>query len=98
MRDFNLLFKFGGFPEPYLRGEEKFWRRWQRGSLQRVLYDDIRDLENIKEISLRFILWKGHKFRSFNTPVAKVGLARTLLRQLDLLRPEGRRRSIARDV
>jgi uncharacterized protein len=56
MNDFNLLFKFGGFPEPYLRGEEKFWRRWQRERLQRVLYDDIRDLENIKEISLLELL------------------------------------------
>jgi len=56
LNDFNLLFKFGGFPEPCLRGEEKFWRRWQRERLQRVIYDDIRDLENIKEISLLELL------------------------------------------
>lgn len=56
MSDFNLLFKFGGFPEPYLHGEEKFWRRWQKERLQRVIYDDIRDLENIKEISLLELL------------------------------------------
>jgi len=56
INDFNLLFKFGGFPEPCLRGEEKFWRRWQRERLQRVIYDDIRDLENIKEISLLELL------------------------------------------
>lgn len=54
--DFNLLFKFGGFPEPCLRGEEKFWRRWQRERLQRVIYDDIRDLENVREISLLELL------------------------------------------
>jgi len=54
--DFDLLFKFGGFPEPCLRGEEKFWRRWQRERLQRVIYDDIRDLEHIKEISLLELL------------------------------------------
>jgi predicted AAA+ superfamily ATPase len=56
VNDFNLLFKFGGFPEPCLRGEEKFWRRWQKERLQRVIYDDIRDLENIKEISLLELL------------------------------------------
>jgi uncharacterized protein len=56
VHDFDLLFKFGGFPEPCLRGEEKFWRRWQRERLQRVIYDDIRDLENIKEISLLELL------------------------------------------
>ncbi len=54
--DLDLLLKFGGFPEPCLRGEEKFWRRWQRERLARVIYDDIRDLENIKEISLLEIL------------------------------------------
>lgn len=55
-KDFEMLLKFGGFPEPFLRAEEKFWRRWQRERLQRVLYEDIRDLENIKEISLLELL------------------------------------------
>ncbi len=54
--DFNALMKFGGFPEPCLKGEEKFWRRWQRERIQRVIYEDIRDLENIKEISLLELL------------------------------------------
>lgn len=54
--DFETLLKFGGFPEPYLRAEESFWRRWQRERIQRVIYEDIRDLENIKEISLLELL------------------------------------------
>jgi len=54
--DVQSLLKFGGFPEPLLRAEEKFWRRWQRERLQRVIYEDIRDLENIKEISLLELL------------------------------------------
>jgi predicted AAA+ superfamily ATPase len=54
--DFNALMRFGGFPEPCLKGEEKFWRRWQRERIQRVIYEDIRDLENIKEISLLELL------------------------------------------
>lgn len=52
----DLLLKFGGFPEPLFRSEEKFWRRWQRERLQRVIYDDIRDLETVKEISLLELL------------------------------------------
>ncbi|MBT3177872.1 MAG: ATP-binding protein [Desulfobacula sp.] len=55
-KDFETLLKFGGFPEPLLKTEEKFWRRWQRERLQRVIYEDIRDLENIKEISLLELL------------------------------------------
>jgi predicted AAA+ superfamily ATPase len=55
-RDVQDLLKYGGFPEPLLRAEEKFWRRWQRERLHRVIYEDIRDLENIKEISLLELL------------------------------------------
>ncbi len=54
--DIQSLLRFGGFPEPLLRAEEKFWRRWQRERLHRVIYEDIRDLENIKEISLLELL------------------------------------------
>jgi len=54
--DLETLLTFGGFPEPCLKGEERFWRRWQRERLQRVIYEDIRDLENVKEISLLELL------------------------------------------
>ena len=56
VEDFEGLLKFGGFPEPFLRAEERFWRRWQRDRIHRVIYEDIRDLENIKEISLMELL------------------------------------------
>jgi hypothetical protein len=54
--DFKNLIRFGGFPEPFLKAREKFWRRWQRERIQRVVYEDIRDLENVKEISLLELL------------------------------------------
>jgi len=54
--DLELLLRFGGFPEPLFRGEEKFWRRWQRERTHRVIYDDIRDLERVKEVSLLELL------------------------------------------
>ena len=54
--ELDYLLKFGGFPEPCLRGEERFWRRWQRERTHRVIYDDIRDLERVKELSLLELL------------------------------------------
>lgn len=54
--DLDALLQFGGFPEPLLKSEMRFWRRWQREHIQRVVYEDIRDLENIKEISLLELL------------------------------------------
>ena len=50
--DLDHLLRYGGFPEPCLRGDERFWRRWQRERQQRVIYEDIRDLEHVREISL----------------------------------------------
>lgn len=49
---FDALMRFGGFPEPLLRGSERHWRRWQRERLDRVVRDDVRDLERVREISL----------------------------------------------
>jgi predicted AAA+ superfamily ATPase len=54
--DYSTLLRFGGFPEPFFTAEEKFSRRWQRERIQRVIYEDIRDLENVKEISLLELL------------------------------------------
>ncbi|MEA3287280.1 MAG: ATP-binding protein [Candidatus Marinimicrobia bacterium] len=54
--DVDHLLEFGGFPEPHLKGQTRFWRRWQRDRIQRVVYDDIRDLEFIKDISLMELL------------------------------------------
>ncbi len=50
--DLAVLMKFGGFPEPLLASNTRVWRRWQKERLSRVIYDDIRDLENVREIGL----------------------------------------------
>ncbi len=46
------LIHFGGFPEPLARGNERFSRRWQKERRERVLYDDLRELEAVREVSL----------------------------------------------
>ena len=46
------LMKFGGFPEPCVAGDSRTWRRWQHDRIQRVIYEDLRDLERVKEITL----------------------------------------------
>jgi len=47
---FERLMRVGGFPEPFLDNNEQEARRWRRERVDRVLKDDIRDLEPIKEI------------------------------------------------
>jgi len=50
--DLRLLMNYGGFPEPLLRADRRHWRRWQRERLSRVVYDDLRDLEHVREVAL----------------------------------------------
>lgn len=47
---FDRLMSVGGFPEPFLDGDENEARRWRRERFDRVLRDDIRDLESVKDI------------------------------------------------
>lgn len=49
---FKRLMTVGGFPEPFLDNNEREARRWRRERLERVLKDDIRDLETIKNIQM----------------------------------------------
>ncbi len=47
---FDRLMTLGGFPEPFLEGDEREARRWRRARLERVLRDDVRDLESVRDI------------------------------------------------
>ena len=49
---FNRLMIFGGFPEPFLDGNEIQARRWRKEKFDRILMEDIRDLELVRHISL----------------------------------------------
>jgi hypothetical protein len=47
---FSRLMRVGGFPEPFLDGNEQEARRWRVSRTERVLREDINDLESIKDI------------------------------------------------
>lgn len=46
------LMRFGGFPEPFLKQSERTLRRWHLQRLARVLHEDLRDLEHVREVTL----------------------------------------------
>lgn len=52
----GVALKFGGFPEPMLKQSEKELRRWHNQRVERLVREDIRDMENIREMSLLQIL------------------------------------------
>ena len=53
---FNRLLKFGGFPEVYLKNDEVFLRRWHNERIERIIREDIREIETIRDISMLEVL------------------------------------------
>ncbi|MGA1530327.1 MAG: ATP-binding protein, partial [Kiritimatiellia bacterium] len=47
---FAALFRFGGFPEPFLRGTDRFYNRWIRLRGEQMFREDLRDLTRVQEI------------------------------------------------
>ncbi|MBI4124333.1 MAG: ATP-binding protein, partial [Deltaproteobacteria bacterium] len=48
---FKRLMTVGGFPEPFLDNNEQEARRWRKERFDRILKDDIRDLEPLRDLS-----------------------------------------------
>lgn len=44
------LIKFGGFPEPFLRCDTRFWQRWKSLRMEQLIREDVCDLSRIQEI------------------------------------------------
>ena len=49
---YHRLMTVGGFPEPFLQADAREARRWRRERFDRILQEDIRDVENVREIQL----------------------------------------------
>ncbi len=51
-KDLEALLTWGGFPEPLFSRDATELRIWQRDRVTRVVRDDLRDLERVRDISL----------------------------------------------
>ena len=47
---FTALWKFGGYPDPFLKQSDSFSRRWKKSGHQQLFEEDIRDLTRIQDI------------------------------------------------
>ena len=54
--DLERLMEFGGFPQPFYKADKRFLRRWQKEYYERVIEDDLKDLERITDISKMSLL------------------------------------------
>lgn len=73
----ETLLTHGGFPEPFQKNDSAFSRRWRRERIQRVVQQDIRDLANVKEISLLELL-ADELPRKVGSPLSVKSLAEDL--------------------
>lgn len=44
------LWQFGGFPEPMIKSEQRFYTRWRKLRTEQLFRDDLRDLTRIQEL------------------------------------------------
>ena len=47
---FNNLLRFGGYPEPFLKKENRFYNQWKNLKEQQLFKEDLRDLTRIQDI------------------------------------------------
>jgi len=47
---FDALWRFGGFPEPLLRQDTRFYNRWRRTRSRQLFHEEFRDLTRIQEL------------------------------------------------
>lgn len=75
--ELQQLLEYGGFPEPFLRSEGRFHRRWQREQGSRVLYEDLRELERVRQVS-RLELLLQHLPDCVGSPLSINSLSRLI--------------------
>ena len=54
--EFEALYHFGGFPEPLIKQNERLLRRWHREKIERLFREDIREMEQIRDLGSMQIL------------------------------------------
>ncbi|GAB4025801.1 MAG: hypothetical protein Fur0010_28840 [Bdellovibrio sp.] len=73
----ETLLMCGGFPEPFLNGTEEFAKRWRRAHIDRILKEDILELEQIRQFkSLELLI--DLLSEKVGSPISYSSLARDL--------------------
>jgi uncharacterized protein len=73
----NRIMDVGGFPEPFLKGTKSYAQRWRRSHLERILKEDLLDLERVSDLKSVEVLVQLLSER-VGSPVSFSSLARDL--------------------
>ncbi|MCC6680464.1 MAG: ATP-binding protein [Phycisphaeraceae bacterium] len=83
--DFDALWEHGGYPEPFLKRDPRFSRRWQALRTQQLLREDLRDLTQIQQIDQISVLARMLASRS-GAQITFSSLARDVQVSVDTVR------------
>ena len=70
--ELDMLFEFGGFPEPLVKQNKRILRRWHNEKMERLFREDIRDMEQVRDLNSMKLLsdilpWRVGSLLSINS-------------------------------
>jgi predicted AAA+ superfamily ATPase len=83
--DFDALWRHGGYPEPFLKRDARFSRRWHTLRTEQLLREDVRDLTQIQQLDQLSLLVKLLAARSGQQLIYS-NLARDIRVSVDTIR------------
>lgn len=75
--ELDKLLDYGGFPEPFLNANTRFYNRWKKSHLDIIIKQDLIDLENVQQITSIETLIQLLK-KQVGSPVSYSSIARDL--------------------
>ncbi len=83
---FDTLLTFGGFPDPFIKGDQQYYRKWQSLRHKQFFQEDIRDFSNIHELSLmevlaNLLIHQVGQLTNYHTLSQKVRVSDTTIRR-----------------
>ena len=80
------LVRFGGFPQPFIRGKKQFYNRWKRTRLSQVFREDIYDIARVQEIRLvemlaELIGWQAGQMTSYASLARRLRISEDSVRR-----------------
>lgn len=86
------LMHYGGFPEPFVKADQRFFEQWQQLRHQQLIFEDIQNIEKIHQMAqfevLAYLLrHQVGQLLNYNTLASKVRVSNpTIHRWMDALR------------
>lgn len=83
--DWDALWEHGGFPEPFLRRDSRFSRRWRSLRFEQLAREDLRDLARVADLGTMEVLMQLLAERTAQ-PLVYATLARDLQLSVDTVK------------